>query len=103
MDHALQEIGQCLEEYGKTLSDYGLPEPMSYGCEVEHELAKWSSDHDGLSLHADAAANTFNQEQRFIYDLIITAVVENQSLLMFIDGKAGTGKTYLIQTICDKM
>ena len=96
MDHALQEIGQCLEEYGKTLSDYGLPEPMSYGHEVEHELAKWSSDHDGLSLHADAAANTFNQEQRFIYDLIITAVVENQSLLMFIDGKAGTGKTYLI-------
>ena len=103
MDHALQEIGQCLEEYEKTLSDYGLPEPMSYGREVEHELAKWSSDRDGLSLRADAAANTFNQEQRFIYDLIITAVVENQPLLMFIDGKAGTGKTYLIQTICDKI
>jgi hypothetical protein len=92
MDHALQEIGQCLEKYGKTLSDYGLPEPMSYGHEVVHELAKWSSDRDGLSLCADAAANNFNQEQRFIYDLIITAVVENQPLLMFIDGKAGTGK-----------
>jgi hypothetical protein len=51
-----------LEEYGKTLSDYGLPEPMSYGREVEHELAKWALDHDGLFLHADAAANTFNFE-----------------------------------------
>ena len=103
MDHALQEIGQCLEEYGKTLSDYGLPEPMSYGREVEHELAKWSSDRDGLSLRADAAARTFNPEQRFIYDQIVTAVIEDQPLLMFIDGKAGTGKTYLIQTICDKI
>ena len=103
LDHALQEIGQCLEEYGKTLSDYGLPEPMSYGREVEHELAKWALDRDGLSLHADAAANTFNPEQRLIYDEIIAAVIEGQPLRIFIDGKAGTGKTYLVQTICDKI
>jgi hypothetical protein len=103
LDHALQEIGQCLEEYGKTLSDYGLPEPMSYGREVEHELAKWALDSDGLSLHADAAADTFDPEQRLIYDEIIATVIEGQPLRIFIDGKAGTGKTYLVQTICDKI
>jgi hypothetical protein len=99
----LQEIGQCLEKYGKTLSNYGLPEPMSYGHEVEHELAKWALDCDGLSLHADAAADTFNPEQRLIYDEIIAAVIKGQPLRIFIDGKAGTGKTYLVQTICDKI
>jgi hypothetical protein len=103
LDHALQEIGQCLEEYGKTLSDYGLPEPISYGREVEHELAKWASDRDGLAIRADTAARTFNVEQRLIYDLIIAAVIENQPLRIFIDGKAGTGKTFLVQTICDKI
>ena len=103
MNHALQEIGQCLEEYGKTLSDYGLPEPISYSREVEHELEKWASDRDDLSLHADLAARSFNPEQRDIYDLIIAAVIENKALRIFIDGKAGTGKTYLIQTICDKI
>ena len=103
LDHALQEIGQCLEEYGKTLSDYSLPEPMSYGREVEHELAKWASDREGLSIHADATANSFNPEQRYIYDQIITAVIDNQPLHIFIDGKAGTGKTYLVQTICNKI
>jgi hypothetical protein len=103
LNHTLQEIGQCLEEYGKTLSDYSLPEPMSYGREVEHELAKWASDRDGLSLRADLAAGTFEPEQRHIYDLIVDAIIENQPLWIFIDGQAGTGKTYLIQTICDKI
>jgi chromosomal replication initiation ATPase DnaA len=99
----LQKIGQSLEEYGKTFSDYGLPEPMSYSCEVEHELVKWASDHNHLSLRADNAADTFNPEQRFIYDIVITSAIQNLPLCLFIDGKAGTGKTYLVQTICDKI
>jgi hypothetical protein len=64
-----------LEEYGKTFGGYGLPEPMSYGHEVEHELAKWVLYHDGFSLHADAAADTFNPKQRLIHDKIIAAVI----------------------------
>ena len=40
VEHALRHLGGCLEEYGKPLFNYGLPEPMSYGCEVEHELAR---------------------------------------------------------------
>lgn len=103
LDHALQEIGECLEEYGKTLSDYGLPEPMSYGREVEHELAKWASYRDDLSQRAELAARTFEPEQILIYEEIIAAVLEKQPLCIFIDGQAGTGKTYLVQTICDKI
>jgi|SRR5882762_6152221 len=80
-----------------------LPEPMSYGREVEHELAKWASYCDDLSRHAEAAARTFELEQRLIYEEIIAAVIDKQPLCIFIDGQAGTGKTYLIQTICDKI
>jgi chromosomal replication initiation ATPase DnaA len=76
---------------------------MSYGREVEHELVKWAPHRDYLSVRADNAADTFNPEQRQIYDQIIAAVIQNQPLRIFIDGKAGTGKTYLVQTICDKI
>jgi hypothetical protein len=35
---ALHELSRYLEEYGKTLLDYGLPQPVSHLREVEHEL-----------------------------------------------------------------
>jgi len=38
IDHALHDIGTYLEEYGKKLGNYGLPEPTSYTHETEHEL-----------------------------------------------------------------
>src|ERR1700683_4368371 len=82
---------------------FSLRDPHRDGREVEHELAKWALDRDGLSLHADTAADNFNPEKRLIYDEIIAAVIEGQPLWIFIDGKAGTGKTYLVQTIYDKI
>ena len=42
-------------------------------------------------------------EQRFIYDQIMSAVLRQESFLAFIDGKAGQGKTFLINAICDKV
>ena len=42
----------------------------------------------------------FNNEQRDIFLQIQYAILHNEPLLMFIDGKAGCGKTFLVNTLC---
>ena len=102
-DHGLEHIEQLLEEQGKQLSDYNLPQPITYGREVEHELQKWAPHSRELAMRTNAAYTTFNEEQRQIFDLIITAVTNNHPILLFLDGKAGVGKTFLINAVCDKL
>jgi len=103
IDHALRNIGTYLEEYGKKLSDYGLPEPTSYARETEHELSRWNSDPDTLTAQADNAAVHLNPEQREIYDDVLHAVNNGLGLQIFVDGKAGMGKTFIVNAICDKV
>lgn len=103
IDHGLDHVGQLLEEQGKQLSEYNLPQPTTYGREVEHELRKWAPLSQELANRADASYEVFNEEQRHIFDEIISAVTNNQPLMFFLDGKAGVGKTFLINTICDKL
>ena len=67
--------------FGGILSNYRLPEPMLYGCEVEHKLAKWASCHDDLSLHAELAVRTFEPEQRLIYEEILAAAIHKTAPL----------------------
>jgi hypothetical protein len=100
-EHALQELSEFLEEHRQRLSDFGLPEPPTRSQEVEHELERWSSDVGRLERRARRAITRFNHEQRKIYDNIMSALADDQPLLCFIDGKAGRGKTFLVNAICD--
>jgi len=103
INHALRELALTLEEHGKTLDDYGLPQSQIYSHEVEHELIRWSSNSDALATRANLAYSHLNAEQKQIFDDIMYAVQHKLPLRMFIDGKAGRGKTYLVQTLCDRL
>jgi len=100
---ALCEIGQYLEEYGKQLSDFGLHQPLQVSQEVQHEFQRWNNNADVLYDQAIQSYSAFNLEKKDIYDEIIGAVINQQSLYLFIDGKAGCGKTFLVRTICDRI
>jgi hypothetical protein len=100
---SLSEMAGYLEEYGKKLADSKLPEPIVHGREVEHELSRWNSDRDVLRSRADDAASQLNPEQQQLYDDVLDAVENNHPLYAFVDGKAGMGKTFLVNTICDKL
>jgi hypothetical protein len=100
---ALEEMAHLLEEYGKKLSDFGLPEPVIHTREVIHELARWGSNPELLAQRADNAESILKPEQRAIYDYALSAVINNAPLLLFVDGKAGRGKTMLINTLCDRV
>ncbi|PIL35120.1 hypothetical protein GSI_02908 [Ganoderma sinense ZZ0214-1] len=100
---ALQELGRYLEEYGVSLSHYGLPEPIEYTPEVQHELERWAPQRVHLRQRADAAIAQFNHEQQAVADAILGAIERNEPLCAFIDGQAGRGKTFLVNAICDKI
>ncbi|KAI0779786.1 PIF1-like helicase-domain-containing protein, partial [Fomes fomentarius] len=44
-----------------------------------------------------------NAEQYGIYTEIMDAVTNRKPLCAFVDGKAGRGKTFLVNTICNKL
>jgi hypothetical protein len=44
-----------------------------------------------------------NKEQRLIYDKVIQAVNNNKHDCFFVDGPAGTGKTFLYNTLLAKI
>jgi len=46
---------------------------------------------------------SFNHKKINIYDEALHAVLHKQSLLIFVDGKAGHRKMYLICDICNKI
>lgn len=103
VDRALDEIGWALEEHGKRLSDYALPQPRIHGSEVEHEYHCWGQNTEALATRANDAVNQFNHEQLEIYQEILSSVLNRHGLLAFVDGQAGTGKTFLVRTLCDKI
>jgi hypothetical protein len=102
-DHGLDHTGTLLEEQGRQLSEYNLQQPTTYKREVEHELQKWAACSRELAKRADTAYANFNEEQRQIFNVIISAVTNNRLLLLFLDSKASIGKMFLINAICDKL
>ena len=100
-NHSLLEIQRYLDEHGRSLAQYGLPEVHSLVAEVEHELVRWNSGADVLATRAAASLTILNEAQRQIFNLIVDAVHCQQPLRIFVDGKAGRSKKFLINTICE--
>lgn len=103
IDRALEDLSHLLEEYGKKLSDFGLPEATVHTREVMHELQRWGPMAGELAARAENTAKIFKPQQLAIYTQILSAVLENRPLYAFVDGKAGRGKTTLVNTLCNKL
>lgn len=99
----LKEIARLLREYGKTNDTYGLPVAEIYRAEVEHELERWDIHREALADRASQAETMLNSEQRHVYDTILQSVEEHAPLCLFVEGKAGTGKTTAIRAVCDRV
>jgi len=89
---------QCKEP-----QDYGLPQPDYVGNEVIAEVQRWSSYIPQHLSTAAQALTLFNPEQLKIFEIVWNAVQQNQPLCVFIDGKAGRGKTYLVNALCSQV
>ncbi|RXW13239.1 hypothetical protein EST38_g12616 [Candolleomyces aberdarensis] len=74
MNAALQEMAFFLAEYGKSLHQYGLPQPIERMAELTHELQRWAGREERLNLYADEISALFNAEQVALYDAVLSAV-----------------------------
>lgn len=99
-NETLKQLGLLLRGHGKHLEDYGLPQPLAHENEVEWELRRWSSQSGMLRQQVDVGVSAFNPEQRDIFLQVQQAISNSEPLLMFVDGKAGRGKTFLVNTLC---
>ena len=69
---ALDDLAHLLEEYGKCLSDFGLPEATIHTHEVMHEILRWTSFSADLQTKADSAIDMFNEGQSSIYSQMLS-------------------------------
>ena len=99
-NEALKCLGSFLQGYGKCLNDFGLPQPLARNDEVEWELRRWLPQSGVLQQQVDIGLSVFNSEQHDIFLRVQHAILNNEPLLMFIDGKAGRGKTFLVNILC---
>ena len=99
--HTLQHISRELEEHGKSPSDFGLDEPDLACNEIEHELGRWHTNTTHALANAILARDNLFPEQRHVFDTIMEHVDNGTGLCAFVDGKAGRGKTTVVNAICD--
>jgi hypothetical protein len=100
---SLLQIATNLQEHGKTPEDYGLPQPNLYGNEIAAEFLRWSSQTLQLLSAAQHALTVFTTEQRAIFESVWNALESNHPLCIFVDGKAGRGKTFLVNALCSQV
>lgn len=99
----LAHLATLLEEYGKTLDNFSLPTPLIPSTEVAHELDQWNPLRPVLQERSSLAVQSFNAMQLSIYNHIQCLLENHQPFQIFIDGKAGCGKTTLMNAICDNL
>ena len=99
-NEALIQLESFLQGHGKHLNNYGLPQPIPNGDEVQRELRRWAPQATSFQQQVQTGWSMFNPEQRDIFLRVQFAILNNEPLLMFVDGKAGRGKTFLVNMLC---
>ncbi|KAG6674120.1 hypothetical protein I3842_15G025900 [Carya illinoinensis] len=96
----LQDIASTLESMGKDINMYRFgPVDIFYGQdeftnrEIDDERVVTIPTEDLL------ASQVLNSEQKNAYDLILHTLVSNKAGAFFVDGPAGTGKTFLYRAL----
>ncbi|KAJ6465569.1 PIF1-like helicase-domain-containing protein [Mycena vitilis] len=64
---------------------------------------RWGQNPDLLDQRAENAVAILKQGQLEVYNYALNAVLNTTPLCLFVDGKAGRGKTMLVNTLCDKV
>ena len=101
----LADYGKTLAGYGKTLADYQLPSFVhNWACSAGNPLIAAELEYNQPQEAALAAERCLqlNTGQKWCFDIITTAIADGpQHAHFFIQGSAGTGKTFLYWTLCN--
>ena len=109
----LIQLEQQLQQAGKGLGDFGLPdvtpEQRARAAELEQaaelrqlpRIIQEELEYDVAALRDQVAEQlpTLLPSQRHVYDLVMAAVDGRRPLSVFVDAAGGTGKTYVFNTL----
>lgn len=104
LDYGLYLIATILAQHGKSLSDFQMPIPIGQwgrtsGNSLITEERQW--DIQQQRALASDQIQQLNAKQKIAFDTIVQAVEGGDSKVFFLQGPAGTGKTYVYKTICN--
>ncbi|TMC16317.1 MAG: hypothetical protein E6J34_20245 [Chloroflexi bacterium] len=99
IDLALQDIRILLQQGNKSLADFNLPDsnirfdqldaiPMIIAEEMNYDISE-------LRSRFQRDYEQANEDQKHIFDSIMTAIDDHDGGVFFIDGPGGTGKTFI--------
>ncbi|UYV73502.1 hypothetical protein LAZ67_10003841 [Cordylochernes scorpioides] len=94
-NQALLDIESFFKAHGKTCANYNLPVPFAQ----DEIIMEYNQEEERIL--GNAYISNLNSQQKKIFDIVINSVennAENQRLFC-VDGPAGTGKTFLFQTL----
>ncbi|KAG5545929.1 hypothetical protein RHGRI_018181 [Rhododendron griersonianum] len=105
-DYGLYLLDELLQESGKTLLNFP-PMPIPIGNWSVVFGNRLISEHRQLQIEAQEVGiqtniERLNNGQRAAYDAITSSIFENKGTTFFLHGGAGTGKTFLYNTIAVK-
>ena len=97
----LWDINTCLRVHGKSISDTefsDLPPLPDNFIHPQNQIDETDIVHE--TEQGQHMLQQLNNDQRHIHDTILTAITTNSDqTCYFVDGPAGTGKTFLYNTI----
>ena len=100
-DRCLMDIRGQLRLHNKSLSEFGLPEPRAQVFSPEIQQNAEEQLQKGMEMY-----ELLNEDQRLIVDRILGSCglqsfpnADGADRLFFMDGPAGTGKTFVYNTI----
>ncbi|KAK8921613.1 hypothetical protein KSP39_PZI020468 [Platanthera zijinensis] len=100
LNKLLREIDNILQQHNKCITQFDLPQMSAkfqnitnFSILIEDELSLPVSNTDLISI------SSLNESQSYIFHIITTAIQQGNGGMFFIDGPAGTGKTFLYKSI----
>jgi len=104
-NRALYKLDNILIQQGKTLKDFpDMPIPNTIDNMANHLLnEELNYKQSALYEFLNQNVPLLNEDQQNIYDEIMEAIEQSNSACFFIDGPAGTGKTFLYTVLLAKV
>lgn len=102
-DYGLSLLEHTLQENSKSLVDFGLPLPQyDWDEAIDNRFIAEQLDYDPDEQAAKAAQYIarLNPEQRAAFNAVMQSITDAAGTTFFVNGQAGTGKTFLYQALC---
>ncbi|XP_026381746.1 uncharacterized protein LOC113276364 [Papaver somniferum] len=102
LDYGLYLMEKIVQEEGKEMKDLGMPQHTGDWSRIVGNRLIWEQRQLQFDIQkpvVDSNVEKFNAEQRLAFETITDSVVNNLGKTFFLNGSAGTGKTFVYNTL----